>query len=245
MLKDVENECATLPDGGLISHRWSRMRRLHACTLIFFYFFYGGAVNNLENRSPALENTPPSLQAIYQRYYDFYHGNKVTITTNYAPYSEFDIFFNEDQLPHLLGLHKVDQDSASNQIIRIKNNELTYQSIKKHDSFKNIRDRIKYFDFIDKVFITNEVKDCICVSKDDSRNSMSLDIVFLEHDIKRVLNLGLRKDKAGLYAPVTFFVSSSKNKSYPHSKRAKIKSLIWDDKLVLFEKSIHAEAGVK
>ncbi|APZ50253.1 hypothetical protein BW721_04810 [Jeotgalibaca sp. PTS2502] len=176
---------------------------------------------------------------MYENYFDNYHGRKVTIETSYKPLLRFDIIFNETDLPHLLGLHKLDKDSASKQLDKIKSGELTYQVIKKRDGFHQIKDRIKHIDFINRVFLTREVRQCICVSKEDSKNSMRLDIVFMEDSIQRVLNLGLRKvsNQRNVYTPVTFFVSKSKGTAYPYSKRAKIKSLEWDEKVLLMEKA--------
>ncbi|MGX7395416.1 PBECR4 domain-containing protein [Carnobacterium mobile] len=191
----------------------------------------------MENVNSVKDSNTTHLLSIYNNYRKNYHGKMVTITTGYKPFSTIEITFNEKQLPHLLGLHKIDKDKASKQLTRIKNETLTYQTLKKNDNFYQIKDRIKYFSFIDDVFIFQKVKQCICVSKEDSRNIMRLDIVFLEDNIERVLNLGLRKDFSGKYAPVTFFVSKNKVKSYPSSKRAKIETLEWDTSLSLLEKS--------
>ena len=147
-------------------------------------------------KSPKTEeqqNKAPSLISIYNNYYKKYHGKLVTLTTSYKPFSIIEVVFNEKQLPHLLGLHKINKQSASEQVKDIKEGALTYQSIKKHDNFYQIKDRIKYISFIDDVFIFEKIKQCVCVSKNDSNNSMNLDIVFLEDSIERVLNLDLEK----------------------------------------------------
>lgn len=207
--------------------------------LFFLYFFLREVAVFLENANSIKDGTVNPLLSIYNNYSENYHGKMVTITTGYKPFSTIEIIFNEKQLPHLLGLHKIDKDSASNQLERIKNETLTYKTLRKNDDFYQIKDRIRCFSFIDDVFIFQKIKQCICVSKEDSKNSMRLDIVFLENDIERVFNLGLRKDSSGKYAPVTFFVSKKKVRNYPTSKRANIETLEWDNSLILLEKAIN------
>lgn len=172
-------------------------------------------------------DTPNLLLDLFEAYSKNYHGKLVNITTAYKPISDIDIAFNNNNFPHLVGLHKLYSGSAKEQITKIKSGKLTLKALQEHNDYGDMKDRLHNFGFIDKVFIHEEVKECIHVSSADKKNRMKLDIVFLEDNTEKVMTLGIRKAYNGIYIPVTFYVSRNKKKQYEKSKRAKIKKLIW------------------
>lgn len=182
----------------------------------------GIVVLNKENN-----DTPDLLLTQFETYSKNYHGKLVNITTAYKPISSVDITFNNDNFPHLVGLHKLYGGSAKEQIKKIESGKLTLKMLQKHNDYGDMKDRLDHFSFIDKVFIREEIKECVQVSSADKKNRMKLDIVFLEDDTEKVMTLGIRKVYNGIYIPVTFYVSRNKKGQYEKSKRATIKKLIW------------------
>lgn len=171
----------------------------------------------------------PDLLEMFNFFEENYHGKLATLTTPYKPLGCFYIPFSNDNFPHLLGLHKVNNSRAKQIIEKIKKEEITYETIQSHTNFNSIKDRITYFNFIDKVFLYEEIKECIHVSEMDSRNRMRLDIVFIEEGIDKILTLGFRESQRtkDFYMPTTFYVNRNKD-NYNHSKRIEISNIKWD-----------------
>ncbi|GEP84195.1 Uncharacterised protein [Staphylococcus piscifermentans] len=64
-----------------------------------------------------------------------------------------EIRFSKDHLPHILGLHKVINESANVFLTKILQGKLTHSSIKKHHNYQNIKDWLYSYNFLHRCFI--------------------------------------------------------------------------------------------
>lgn len=162
----------------------------------------------------------------YNQYLSNFDGKLAIVTTKFKPLDCFYIRFDIKQLPHLLGLHKIyskDRDICE----MLRNNEITYDKIKHHHNFGQIKDRITLFPFILDIFLEGYNASVIYVSKQDRNgSSMNLDIVFAHPYKNKYLNLGLRETEKSIYCPVTFYVfKKGRRPVMPSSKRAKVETI--------------------
>lgn len=56
----------------------------------------------------------------------------------------------------------------------------------------------------------SKLASCCIVARDLSKNTMKLDVIFFEDKNKRSAVLGLRRDKSGVFKPVTLHFTSAK-----------------------------------
>lgn len=148
------------------------------------------------------------------------------IEVNYSPIGIIQLSFEENSLHHLLGLQYVTSKRASENIQDIKSGELTYRKIKKNDNFYKIKYRIYGIYSLSSMLISPQVDVCI-LAKDIDYNSMKIDVMLFDSfDSKKVILLGLRKNKkTGIYYPTTLF--RTEKKKYEMFRKTKIKKIIW------------------
>ncbi|EGO8492625.1 TPA: hypothetical protein IU076_000542 [Enterococcus faecalis] len=169
---------------------------------------------------------PKDLQKTYNFFLSNLDGRMAVITTPFTKLDCFYIKFDILQLPHLLGLHKIYNDSPKIICQKLKNKAITYKHLQRHRNFGLIKDRVELFEFILEIFLEGYNDSVIYVSEADRfGSSMKLDIAFSHPHKNKILTLGLREISNSVYAPVTFYVSKSNRPIFPKSKRAKILTL--------------------
>lgn len=158
--------------------------------------------------------------------YDYYIKNfciykSFIVYTNFKPLEKIQIVFEENQLHHLLGLHKVTNNRASKNIDLIKRNLLTISNIRQHNKFSEIKFRLIGFFSIGNMFLNQTSKFCI-LAKDIGSNTMDLDVIFYDEiDTSSIMILGLRKRQGSdIYAPTTLF--RTRKDKYDKIRKAKI-----------------------
>ncbi|MBO0458374.1 hypothetical protein JZO77_16705 [Enterococcus hulanensis] len=163
----------------------------------------------------------------YNQYLSNFDGKLAVLTTKFKPLDCFYIRFDIMQLPHLLGLHKIYSRKPTDICEMLCNNEITYDKIKHHQDFGQIKDRITLFPFILDIFLEDYNASVIYVSEQDRKGSaMNLDIVFAHPYKNKYLNLGLRETEKSIYSPVTFYVfKKGRRPVMPASKRAKVETI--------------------
>lgn len=168
------------------------------------------------------------LLVIYQNFLHKYDGHLVSVTTSYKPLGTFYIKFDIQQLPHLLGLHKIYIGQKSKKILeKLASDSIVLSALKHNKNYGQIKDRVKYFSEIDAVLKLDANVQAIVISPADSQNSMRLDLVFQHVKSHRRLTLGLRRIQDNIFVPVTFLVRQDRNIDYPHSKRISYKVDAW------------------
>lgn len=168
------------------------------------------------------------LLAIYKNFLHNYDGHLVSVTTSYKPLGTFYIKFDIQQLPHLLGLHKIYIGQKPKKILeRMASGAALLSALKRNRNYGKIKDRIQYFSEIDSILKLDANVQAIVVSTADSQNSMKLDLVFQHVKSHRRLTLGIRRTQDAVFVPVTFFVRQDRNIDYPHSKRISYKVDAW------------------
>ncbi|WP_057575529.1 hypothetical protein, partial [Streptococcus pneumoniae] len=71
----------------------------------------------------------------------------------------------------------------------------------------------------------SKLASCCIVAKDLSKNTMKLDVIFFEDKNKRSAVLGLRRDKSGVFKPVTLHFTSAKK--YAKVRKTDVKEMKW------------------
>lgn len=173
------------------------------------------------------------LKVIFDSFNRLFNGRTLSLSTSYVPLGDFYIRFDTLQLSHLLGLHKIYKDSATNICQRVSKGEITLAKLKRNKNYGYIKERIGNIDFLREGFIDSPFESCIFVSKIDNENTMHLDLVFKRERNSRRIVLGLRRTNTGkdmpaiVFTPVTFFVTKAKYFDYAHSKIIKITDATW------------------
>lgn len=123
-------------------------------------------------------------------------NRKIKMTTNYKYLKEFTISIEEDNLPHLIGLHYVSRNRQANKILNdIKQGKENKKTIKKYHKYgeMGIKDRIEYYPFIDEVMNGNNIK-VLYPTENMKPNTQRLSVVFSRKERTGEIVLGLRKD---------------------------------------------------
>lgn len=76
--------------------------------------------------------------------------------------------------------------------------------------YNDVIERISLYEFIGDIFYSKIISCCI-VARDLSKNTMKLDVIFFEDKNKRSAVLGLRRDKSGVFKPVTLHFTRLRN----------------------------------
>ena len=168
------------------------------------------------------------LKDLLNDYRCTFHKHTCKLKTNYKKLPEFEIFFHEDGVPHLLGLHYVSTIKYASGIIKdIDSGKMTSKSIQKQPNFgeKDLRNRILLYPFLHDVFVDQKLKICVPV-ENMKPNPLRLSCVFTELRGKEEVILGLRKDKTdGMFKPTT--LHSNKHLKYTKMKPSKIEEIEW------------------
>ncbi|WP_185737872.1 hypothetical protein [Streptococcus pneumoniae] len=90
--------------------------------------------------------------------------------------------------------------------------------------YKDERERISIYEFISEN-LYSKITSCCIVAKDLSKNTMKLDVIFFEDKNKRSAVLGLRRDKSGVFKPVTLHFTSAKK--YAKVRKTDVKEMKW------------------
>ncbi|VIZ28322.1 membrane associated protein [Streptococcus pneumoniae] len=90
--------------------------------------------------------------------------------------------------------------------------------------YNDVIERISLYEFIGDIFYSKIISCCI-VAKDLSKNTMKLDVIFFEDKNKRSAVLGLRRDKSGVFKPVTLHFTSAKK--YVKVRKTDVKEMKW------------------
>lgn len=166
------------------------------------------------------------LKVIHDIFLSKFDGKLFCIDTPYVPLSSFYIKFDILQLPHLLGLHKIYTTSSPSKIIaNLNNHSITYEKIKRHGQFKNVKDRLTCCDFLMDIFIFKKCEYFVHIADYDKRNSMRLDIAFTKNGARKKYVLGLRKNSDCVYVPTTFYSVRTSKEEFSRSKRVRIDNI--------------------
>lgn len=139
-------------------------------------------------------------------YQEKFDGKTCQVSTNYKHLETFEVDFCLTDLHHLFGLHKITRDYASQTIPAIQ------------------IERISLYSFIGDIFYSR-ITSCCILAKDLSKNTMKLDVIFFEDRNKRSAILGLRRDKSGVFKPVTLHFTSAKK--YAKVRKTDVKEIKW------------------
>lgn len=148
------------------------------------------------------------------------------INTNFNLLSEILIYFDEKQLPHLMGFNKIYNHPASKIINDIDREKFTKNAAKKNPEWFKIKKRILNYNFLHRIFIDQDIQIMVYTS-DMKPNRLHLDIVFVEPKTKEDVILGFRKDKNSDYFFPTTLHTESKNNAYNKRYHTKINKLEW------------------
>ena len=150
-----------------------------------------------------------------------------TVYTGYKKLPEFTVLFDMEDLFHLLGIHKLNTGLRSSSWLKaVKEGNFQLEKYFRHPAFNNVRPRIKNYEFIYEIFYQDRVKVCV-LEKDLDRNTMKLSVVFYKEQKKRIVVIGLRKDKLGYFRPVT--LHESRNNPYSGVKKTFVKGIEWEN----------------
>ncbi len=134
---------------------------------------------------------------IVNNFNENFANRKIKMTTNYKFLKEFTISIEEDNLPHLIGLHYVSKSKQAKKILNdIKQGKETKKTIKKHHKYgeMGIKNRIECYPFIDEVMNGTNVK-VLYPTENMKPNTQRLSLVFSRKERTGEIVLGLRKDK--------------------------------------------------
>lgn len=171
-----------------------------------------------------------NFKKIFDDYHQHFSGRNVIFTTNYRLIKEFEVRFNDNDLPHLMGWHKVTYKnrSASYIINLVKKQKMTFNNTRKHQDFHKIKSRILNYNFLHEIFYQFNPNVCVMTS-DMHPNPLCLDIVFFKQNKPReIVILGLRRErKLHYFVPTTLHTESSHHNQYLLRRRTKVIQIQW------------------
>lgn len=168
-----------------------------------------------------------NLQELFEDYKDNFANKTVEMQTNYKNISCINIKIEENNFPHLLGLHYCVKKSASQICTLIDNETLLYENIKKCPEFDyyNIKERIKSYKYL-YLFLKDAEGRIFYPTENLKPNTMKLTLVFCEKKGKGEVVLGVRKDvKENVFRLATLHYSRKPKFSYMRS--SKIVNVKW------------------
>ncbi|CJY92424.1 membrane associated protein [Streptococcus pseudopneumoniae] len=157
-------------------------------------------------------------------YQEKFDGKTCQVSTNYKYLETFEVDFCLTDLHHLFGLHKITRDYASQTIPAIQAGVFILEEYKNNPMYNDIIERISLYSFIGDIFYS-KITSCCILAKDLSKNTMKLDVIFFEDRNKRSAILGLRRDKSGVFKPVTLHFTSAKK--YAKVRKTDVKEIKW------------------
>lgn len=172
-----------------------------------------------------------TLQEIELNYENKFHGRSLVMRTNFKPLNELRINFDILDLPHLLGFQYLNgyRHRASEYIELIKTCDLTVGKLKKDKGFNQIKDRLKYYSFINSVFYS-QTRQIMVVTK-DIRPPRLGKVEFLIYDYidekkRRMVLIGFAPTSKGYYVPATLHVRTTPN-VFTQRRVTDIKEMFW------------------
>lgn len=157
-------------------------------------------------------------------YQEKFDGKTCQVSTNYKHLETFEVDFCLTDLHHLFGLHKITRDYASQTIPAIQAGVFILEEYKNNPMYNDVIERISLYSFIGDIFYS-KITSCCILAKDLSKNTMKLDVIFFEDRNKRSAILGLRRDKSGVFKPVTLHFTSAKK--YAKVRKTDVKEIKW------------------
>ncbi|WP_242258087.1 PBECR4 domain-containing protein [Streptococcus thoraltensis] len=152
-------------------------------------------------------------------------NKKCKISTSYKELPTFLVHFEITDLYHLLGIHKLKtQYRATSWIDAVKSNSFILSDYSKHTNFREVIPRISNYNFLYEIFYQFQVKVCV-LEKDLVRNTMELSIVFYKDNSKKIVVIGLKKDKTGVFRVAT--LHETRVNKYKSIRHTMIKSIEW------------------
>ncbi|MGR3742103.1 PBECR4 domain-containing protein [Companilactobacillus sp. DQM5] len=159
-------------------------------------------------------------------YRNFFSGRSIKITTNYNLLSTFIVSFNDNDLPHLMGWHKLRNSRATKLISAVESGSLTKEKVKRHPKWHEASQRMLSYNFMHRIFVDQDIS-AFVYTREMKPNRQNLDIVFLNNRKKDTVILGLRKANGrDTFIPTTLHVEPLNN-SYNGRRRTRIKSTEW------------------
>lgn len=171
----------------------------------------------------------PNLKVLLTDYNKNFANRTVEMKTNYKKISMIKIKMEENNFPHLLGLHYCVHGKSATELCRmIKLDQLDYEKIKRTQEFKayNIKDRIGCYSYLAQ-FIQGATGRVFYPTDNLKPNPMRLTLVFSEIKGGGEVVLGVRKDiKQDCYRLATLHYS--RKQKYTNMRSSKILSTKWD-----------------
>lgn len=171
----------------------------------------------------------PNLKDLLNDYNKHFANRTVVMTTNYKRISSIEIKMEENNFPHLLGIHYCVHGKSATELCRlIKSDQLNYEQIKKTQEFKNynIKDRVGCYSYLGK-FIQESTGRVFYPTDNLKPNPMKLTLVFSEKKGGGEIVLGVRKDiKQNCYRLATLHYS--RKQKYTNMRSSKILSTSWN-----------------
>lgn len=157
-------------------------------------------------------------------YQERFNGKTCQVSTNYKYLEIFKVNFCLTDLHHLFDLYKITRDYASQTKPAIQAGVFILEDFRNILLYNDVIERISLYEFIGDIFYSKLTSYCI-VAKDLSKNTMKLDVIFFEDKNKRSAVLGLRRDKSGVFKPVTLHFTSAKK--YAKVRKTDVKEMKW------------------
>lgn len=166
-----------------------------------------------------------NFQEIFNDYIDTFTRKKLILK---VANKDIEIRFSKDNLPHLLGLHKVLKGRATDILQSIVEGEIDIEKLKKHERYKEIKDRILSYNFLHSCFIDKNIELCIIVDA-HGFNPQDLGLVFIDDFGGKDILFGLRKARnTNYYSPTTMYVVKD-NSAYIRKKKSRVLNIRWQD----------------
>ena len=170
-------------------------------------------------------NNEIDFQLLLNDYIENFTRKRCILNVSDKKVQNVEIRFSKDNLPHLLGWHKVTNKRAPKILAAILEGNFTHSSIINHHNYKYIKDRLYSYNFLHKCFIHKDINYCIVI-KSNLNNSLDLDIVFIDYYYNKTIVLGLRRVR-DFYIPTTMYVMKDDTDQYNTQQRSKINSIDW------------------
>lgn len=158
-----------------------------------------------------------------------FHNQKFCIETNANFCKSIIIRFDIAQLPHILGMEKLNLfDSYANRTIgSVRNEKITFKEIKKDSNFGSIKTRFIHYDFLEQVFYTAYKPEFVSITNMPNKRIGNTDLLFFRIlNDKEMVCIGIIKDNNGYYVPTTLHVRNIPN-DFQRQHRIRIIKKYW------------------
>ncbi|WP_430610166.1 PBECR4 domain-containing protein [Enterococcus sp. DIV0876] len=170
----------------------------------------------------------PNLNELLNDYNTNFSNKSVEMTTNYKKISMIKIKMEENNFPHLLGLHYCIHGKSATELCKmIKLEQLEYEQIRKTQEFKfyNIKERIGCYSYLGQ-FLYNAEGRVFYPTDNLKPNPMKLTLVFSERKGNGEVVLGVKRDiEQDCYRLATLHYS--RKQKYTNMRSSKILATRW------------------